>query len=366
MKILAYLFAATAAVMTLTHCGSGSAGGDDSPPTIRPKTLDGLVLSLDTNATIEFIRNSGTSAAVLSGDVETGTFIYTPTASYNTIRAYDNLNGDQSNFRYPASVSTASYSYRAINESSGELTLTGTGTIGSTYTGSAGGEILNESWIRLFVSSSPQSNLSGSKVARLIISFTSSGSFVTSNTVTLSLPDSAFVTTLDTVRIPTAIKLTTGGAVPENYNPVIDPLAPSKIAPASLSGLLMVATNGTPDPTKDFTLQFVAHASGITGTSGSQPDEVGQLTLRVYNTDVPSILESVTSAANYTWKRTGGTDKGVLVLSGIPDVVSLPFDVSINGTYTLEFLGTQNGTYTGTVDGNTLDAAEVTGTFITR
>jgi hypothetical protein len=365
MKLLAYLIAATAAVMTLTHCGGGSSG-DDAPATVRPKTLDGIVLSLDTNATIEFIRNSGTSPAVYNGDVETGTFIYTAAASYNTIRAYDNLSGDQSNFRYPASVSTASYTYRAINDTSGELTLTGTGTIGTTYTGGSGGTIINDSWIRLFVSTSPQTNVSGSKVAKVIISFTSTGTFVTSDVVTLSLPESSFVSTLDTVRIPTAIKLATGGSVPENYNPVIDPLAPSKIAPESLSGLLLVATNGTPDPTKDYTLQFVADASGISGNPSNRPDEVGQVTLRVYDTSVPSILEAVTSAANYTWTRTGGTDKGVLVLSGIPDVGSLPFDLSINGTYTMEFLGTQNGKYTGTVDGDTLDAAEVTGTFITR
>jgi hypothetical protein len=155
------------------------------------------------------------------------------------------------------------------------------------------------------------------------------------------------------VRISSAFSLATGGDVPENYNPSTAYSRESKIAPASLSDRLFKATNGIPDTTKDFTIQFVADSVGTSSSS----QEVGRGLLRVAGSAVDIALD-------YTWKRTSGTDDGVLVLSNIPDNLALPFDISLNGTYTLNFTGAQTGNYLGTLDGDTASAADVTGTFL--
>ncbi len=68
-------------------------------------------------------------------------------------------------------------------------------------------------------------------------------------------------------------------------------------------------------------------------------------------------------AADYTWRRIGGTDTGELVLSNIPDEAVLPFDSSLNGSYIIDFSGFQSGLYTGSVDADTLDAGDVSGSF---
>lgn len=353
------------AAFGLASCGSGH-GGEDGPATVRPKTMDGIILKLGNNsAQMEFIRNSSSSAVINSGDEETGTFIYTSFVGVTNLRYYDNVAGSQSNLLWPQTVAIASYKYRAINESSGVLTLTGTGSIQNIVYTAGNGFIYNDSLVVPFVRGSyndalplPSLGYDLTKVVQIDLTFSSNGTYASSDTVTLSLPESTMVNTFDTVRIPSTVSLAAGGAVPLNYNPVIDPLRPSLIAPASLSDRLMTAKNGIPDPTKDFSIQFVADATQPNGSgSGSQPDEVGHGLLRVAGSAVDVALD-------YTWRRIAGTDSGELVLSNIPDDVLLPFDNSLNGTYTLNFLGTENGTYAGAVDADTLNAADVSGSFI--
>ena len=364
MKFLVILIAAVASCFSLSSCGGGSS--DSSTATVRPKTLDGILLNMDNCAQFEFLRNTGSSAALKSGDIETGTFIYTPKVSNDNLKNYDNLNGDKSNFRYPMSVSAATYTYRAINDSSAVLTMTGTGTFDVFFSGTS--IILNQSWIRLFYTYSPQSITGVTRIVEVGLTFSSNGSYVTTDSITLKLPESPLVSTYDTVRIPTTASLAVGGAIPVNYNPVIDPLRPSRIVPASLSKRLMKGTNGIPDPTKDFTIQFVADTAGVLGVAKStMPDEVGHAILSVWDPTLPIPgLRAVSTALDYTWRRIGGTDKGELVLSNIPDEASLPLDISLNGTYTLNFLGAESGTYTGAVDADTADAADVSGQFILR
>lgn len=330
--------------------------------------MDGIVLSLDSSARLEFIRNLSTQGSINSGDVETGTFLYIPTLASNVLRNYDNISGSKSNFRYPSSVSAATYSYRAINASSGTLTLSATGTFDSSltynyYTGLSGsGVVLNDSWIRLFYTYSPASLTGVTRIAEISITFSSAGDSVTSDIVTLRLPESPLVSTFDTVRIPTSLRLAAGGAVPLNYNPTFDPVRASKIAPVSLTKRLLSAKNGIPDPTKNFTIQFVADAAS---TSGTETQEVGRGILSVYDsTLVPAGLRAISGALDYTWRRIGGTDKGELIMSNIPDDVALPFDVSLNGSMILNFSGIENGIYIGAVDGDTVNAADVSGTFL--
>lgn len=360
MKFLIYLPVLVASCLTLSNCGGGG-DGDDSAPTVRPKTFDGLRLRFASATYFDFVRNSGSSAAVNSGDEETGTFFYTSNVGQVNLRFYDNAGGDQSNLWWPQSVAVATYSYRAVNETSGVLTLTGTGTIQDTFF-SVNGVILNGSAIVPFVFGSDilDDPLSETKVVQIDLTFSSNGTSVATNTVTLSLPESTYVSTFDTVRIPTTLELSAGGFVSENYNPAVDPEAPSKIAPATLTDRRMTATNGIPDDTKNFSIQFVADAVQPSGSNGSEPSEVGQGLLRVG----AGAGEVVTMALDYTWKRIGGTDTGELVLSNIPDNLLLPFDKSLNGSYILDFLGTENGIYTGSADGDTLDPADVSGTFL--
>lgn len=327
--------------------------------------MDGIILNMDSNqATFEFIRNSGTAAAVNNGDVETGTFIYTNQRAGISLTSYDNLNGDKSNFQYPLAVTTATYSYRAINDSSGVLTLTASGYFDFFITIKPGSTfVFNDSWIQLFFAHSPLSTVANSRTAEIAITFSDKGSFVTSDIVTLRLPESPFVSTLDTVRIPTTIGLGTLAPVPRNYNPTITERAPSKIAPASLTNRLMRATNGIPDLTKDFTIQFVSDAT--VPDTAADSEEIGRGILSVYDSAaIPPGLTAIGIALDYTWRRIPGTDRGELTLSNIPDNPAFAFDSSLNGTLSLNFTGTESGTYSGTADGDTPNPADVSGTFI--
>ena len=325
--------------------------------------MDGIILDLDGAATFEFIRNTGGGGAQNNGDVETGTFLYSPKLSNDALKTYDNLNGDKSNFRYPLSVTSATYTYRAINDTSGVLTLSATGSFDPFFTLQPGANIaLNDSWIRLFFSYSPIVFTSNTRTAEIGITFTNNNAFVTSDIVTLRLPDSPLVSTFDTVRIPSRISLATFEPVPPDYNPTLDSARPSRIAPASLTSRLMNAKNGIPDANKDFTIQFVADAVVPSTTSDSV--EAGQGLLYVYNPAlVPPGLSAVGIALDYTWRRIGGTDTGELILSNIPDSATLPFDSSLNGSHILSFSGKESGSYTGSVDGDTTTAADVSGTF---
>lgn len=359
-KAMACGLAAVGAAAALTSCGGGGGGSeDDSPPTVRPKTMEGVVLTLDGSASFEFLRSAGSSGAVYNNDVETGTFIYTPLLASDVLKFYDNLQGDKSNFRYPTIVNAASYTYHAINDSSGVLRLTGTGVIDTTYTGT-GSTILNGSWIRLFYSYSPASLVRNTNLAEIAITFSSNGVFVSSDTVTLRLPESPVVGTLDTVRIPTALRLAIGTPVPPNYNPTFDPNRPSRIAPATLANRLLSAVNSASatDPSKDFTIQFVPEATIPGASLNEESTEVGHGLLYVYDpAAVPPGPSAVGIALDYTWKRIAGTDKGDLVLSNVPDNPALPFDSILNGTITLSFMGTQSGTYSSPA------GADVTGSF---
>jgi hypothetical protein len=327
--------------LLLTSCGGGS-GSDSSPHTIRPKSLDGLVFTLDTNVTFQFVRNAGTSAALLSGDEETGTFVYVRNG--NQIRQYPNFGGDNSDTRYPDTLTGASYIYHAINESSAILTLNGTG-VNDLVTNGGKMNALNGSFTFLFNTDS-----SGNIVHQVVldITFATNSSSISSNIATVRIPGSP-EPQYDVIYVPSGIRMLTGGVVPENYNPVIDPLRPSLICPASLNNLIFNCTNGIPNPFFDFSVQFVTQAKNLNKSNATDPDETGQGLFRIAGSPVDN-------AINYTWRRVNGTDTGILVISGGNN--------TFDGKYTLSFTGQDSGSYVGEIDAGTLDAAEVSGSFL--
>ena len=325
--------------LALMSCGGGDKSAV-SPATIRPKTLDGIDLILDSNVTFEFVRNTGTPPAAFNGDVESGTFFYT--LGGVQARQYPNIQGDNSDVHYPDSISTATYTYRAINDASGLLTLNGFGVNDLILTGTYNAR--NGSFGQFFNSDS-----AGNVINKLEVdmTFTAAGGSITIGTTTVRIPGST-TPYWDTVRIPATVKLAAGGLVPENYNPTIDFLRPSRLCPASLTDTLINFTNGAGVVANNFTIQFTADANGIIRTGPLTPDEIGLGLMRI--ADAP-----IDYAVTYTWRRVPGTDTATLVLSGGNN--------TFDGSYTLAFAGTDNGIYTGTADSMTPDPAVVSGTF---
>ena len=100
MKLAFFLIACIASCLVLTHCGVGGGSGG-SEATIRPKTLDGVVIRLDNAVSFEFVRSSSSAAALNDGEEETGTFYYTSSVGLVNLRNYDNIAGAQSNLWWP-------------------------------------------------------------------------------------------------------------------------------------------------------------------------------------------------------------------------------------------------------------------------
>lgn len=337
--LAAQLTLAVVSTLGLMSCGSGK-GDQTIPETARPKTLDEIILTLDGNVRFEFVRNIGTPPAIQNGDVETGTFFYT--LGGQQIRQFPNQRGDTSDTRFPDSISNASYTYQAINETSALLTLRGIGVNDLNTTGSFNAG--NLSFTFLFNSDSlrPVPNIINE--VEIDLTFNTAGQIVNTGISTVRIPGSA-LPEFDVIRMNTSVSLLVGGGVPYNYLPIEDPLRPSKIAPESLDKRLLQFTNGIPDPTFDFTVQFISDRTQVgTGTT----TEIGQGFLRIAG--APQV-----DAINYTWERIGGTDAGTLVITRS--------NTTFDGRYRLNFLGRDNGTYVGEVDADTLDANEVSGRF---
>jgi len=324
------------AALMLSHCGSGS-GTDAEEDTVRPKSLDDITLTLDGSIQFDFISNMDSGRAVRNGDEEFGTFIYRPAGT--GFRKYPNILGTVTNTDWPARVNGASYRYRAINSTSGIITLFATGSGGRpSFTGIS--REPNGSQISFFRYTSPIFELNETRTLVLDVTFGSNGAVVSSNEITANVPESP-EQGLDTIRIPSSVMLTSGGPVPVNYGTQIDPNRPSRIVPESLDRRLLVATNGIPLPSLDFTLQFTKDATQPTFGTGANT-EIGQALLRV-------VSSPIDSAADYTWQRIPGTDTGTLTLSNSGSAL---FDRA----FTLNFIGVDSGTYAG-------GTAQTSGTF---
>ena len=333
--------------VSLTGCGGGSGGGSDANVTTRPKTLDGLVIILPGGVTFTFARNVGTDPAVANGQIETGSFTYTPGAT--NIQQFQNINGDLSDITFPDDLSDRTYTYLAVNDNSGVITLDGVSIDDLDQSGTF--NAANNSFAYYFHSDSATSSnmvLPTHPTVQMDVTFSNNGAAgVSISGLVLAIVGSAFPE-LDTT-LPQNVNFTleNGEPVPVNFNPIVDPLSPSRIVPESLSGRLILFTNGVPDPADDFTVQFVRDAT----LPSQNVDEVGLGLERVAGS-------VVNIGVQYSWTRIGGTDNATLFLSGGGN--------TFDGSYELQFSSADSGIYIGTVDAGTPDAAEVSGTFVIR
>lgn len=310
-----------AIVLPLTSCGGGAGGSDSS---IRPRTLDGLVLSLPNNERFEFVRSLSSPNAENNGDIESGTFFYT--FGGRNIQQFPALNGETSDVGFPDSVTGATYSYQAVNESSGIITLTGTGVNDLSVTG--GFNALNPSFTNFFTAGGPIGTPEPSNIVQIDITFSSAGGVIDVVDTTFSIPNTSTPTT-DAVRIdPTLTVGLAGGQVPVGYNPEINLDRPSRIRPNTLDQTLIQFT----DPTltaADFTLQFVAQNSGFSVGATVDDPEIGSAIERVGGgATLPGV--------DYSYQLVEQSDSATLIVSGGGN--------DQDGTYRLDFTGPESGT----------------------
>lgn len=100
----------------LCNCGGG--GGGDDEPTIRPKSLNDLVLSLQNNTiTLTFLRSNSTSN---SSTFESGVIDY---SVRNLLEYHTARDGDGIDVNWPHRPGQLRYEYTPINESSGRIRI---------------------------------------------------------------------------------------------------------------------------------------------------------------------------------------------------------------------------------------------------
>lgn len=334
--------AAAAAAITLSSCGSGT--GEDLSEAARPQSLDGIVIVVD-GIRFEFIRNRGSALATNPGDVETGTFTYSPAG--NQIRQYPNRQGDNSNVIWPDDITGQTYTYQMINKDAGIVTLQGFAVNDDDFTGDL--NTFSPSQMLLFTT---DSNLVPNNQVQLDLTFetVASGQFVELTAISDMRTPGTTAPEFDIVRVPTRAQLSGflgGGQIPFNFIPEDDATRPSRIVPVSLNSTTIQFTNGAADTTLDFSIQFVREAVE-TGFEEEEPTEIGTGIMFIDN--VPLV-----DAIDYTWKRILGTDTATLVIE--------QSGTTLDGSYVLDFVGIDIGTYTGELDGNTVDINDVVGTF---
>ncbi len=131
MKILSALkstfkLAAVSATI-LTNCGSGGGGSSSNdsevPTTVRPKTLSGLTLDIGPGlVSLDFVRSITSRYANKAGQTEFGAVVYNPgarTEKYQSVTF-------QVDVVWPTFLNNdLSYTYTAINDTSGIISLTG-------------------------------------------------------------------------------------------------------------------------------------------------------------------------------------------------------------------------------------------------
>lgn len=347
------LLAATTliAVVLLPACGGG--GEDTSPPTVRPKTLDDLVIQLTDGPSMQFIRSANSPTANLSGETETGTLLYNFNTDDNFVD-YLALDGIRTNCYWSSDLINISYEYTAINDNQARLTVYADLGNDEDFLGTPNPNPINgrpQSAFWLIDSAVPPNFISE---CVFDLSFTGDGSVITLNPVRVIIPGSA-LPDIDNVEVAGTIRTKDGDLVPENYNPMTSTNLPSDIAQPYLNTLTFNCTNtGLGDPNFDFNITFAATQQWALGAKSNEtdPDEIGTFNITI-GVGTPS---PVLGAGDYTYRRINGTDEAILVLSGT--------GTTFDGTYTLAYAGRDNGDYIGQVDGGTPDVNEVIGTFL--
>ena len=317
--------------ITFTSCGSGAGGdgnGDGTPATTRPKTLEGVVLSVQGQPRFEFIRSFSSQGAALDGQSETGTFFYNLTGVQYILLSPINQ-AQQIGGAFPDQLSGGTYTYTALNSTSATLTLRGSANVAGTITGVPPLESV-EAYFFIFGRDGTTNEVT------FDITFTEQGNRVTVDTILARIGPNPL--TQDRFLLSNSnVQLRTGSPVPPNYNPPLDPLRPSRIVPTALGGSLldMDVAGGTAE---DFTLQLTQTGAPSTGPNGTV-SETGMAVQRVGPGGA-----TIFSGASYTWSRIPGTDDGTLVISN--------GDPALNGEYRLAFASPLAGTFSGVRTGD--------------
>jgi len=347
LKIKQFLFSVASLAMaslTLTGCGSGGGGGEDEgEPTARPKTLDNVSLTMPFGEVgFSFIRGMSSPKAVNDGDTETGTFIYTFARSSAD---YESVEGYTIKAVWPYRIGPATYTYRAINDTTGEITLTSSNFMFNDFP-AGGSSIIHEFFSNYNAVGDPMPT----STIRMLVSFESTGSTITTTNMRMEDPDTPNIFggggPLDLISssvLGTPIFRVQGSSLPYNYNPVEGPGdRHSKLSIEKLGGTNVEFTDDA-DVTQSFSMVFT--------TTGSLPeiDDVGEASYRSNDGSV------VISAAGYSYDRILGSDDALLVVSG-----GTPNDGTI--TMTATSVGTTTQDYAGTY----VTASGRTGTFLVR
>lgn len=309
--------------------GSCGSGGGNNSSTVRPLTMNGLVIITPQGDRFEFLRSLSSNTADNFGDTETGTFFYT--SGGTNIQTYPSASGEDSDVRFPDEVNSASYTYQALGDSEGILTLTGVAVNDLFNTGFFGAD--NGSFVYFFEhDSSGITTGVNTRTVVIDISFTASGSFITDITTTWTIPNSLATNPLwDTVFIPCSLFLETGGTPSAGHTSERDPDDPSRLVPDTLDGLVF-DLNDTLQLTPDVAFQFSTDPGSGT-SSGNDVDETGTLIERLGGIGSGT---AVISEIDYSASRISGTDSIELTISGGGN--------DRDGTYTLIFSGADSGT----------------------
>ena len=321
---LAAVAAAVLATTSLTNCGGGGgSGGGDA--TIRPKTLEGVTLSMSgNNASFQFLRSASSSTAQDNNDVETGSFLF----NSQPVRApYRSVENGFVDVIWPRTVGVTNYSFRALNDTSAELTLTvSSATQWDSITGPIGTFTADYSY---FEGTATPSSLI------MLISFDGSGSAG----IRIDDPDSPLAGTGSSSTFTSGTFTVDGQPMPAGYDSSNSNSQSGRLALSSITGTNI-----------EFTDVISANSFSLipTATATSPSGEIGQTIYR------DSSGTAIGNAADFSYSVTSGTDIATLVLSG-----GTPIDGTITLTYTSTSASSggfqtqqAGGTYTNTSGGS--------------
>lgn len=106
-----------ASCILLCNCGDGGGNGSDEP-TVRPKSLNDLVLSFQNNTiSLTFLRSN---SSLNSATFETGVIDY---SVRNLLEFHTARNGDTMDVNWPHRPGQLRYEYTPVNESSGRIRI---------------------------------------------------------------------------------------------------------------------------------------------------------------------------------------------------------------------------------------------------
>jgi len=354
-------------LIALTSCGGG--GSDDGEFTIRPQSLDGVVINFS-GASLEFVSSSSSSDAVNDTvDIETGAVIYTPTGAPDVLDAINSSTNITA--IWPSATGALTYQYVGLSDNTGQITIVNNGL--STFVNS-----VNVS------GTEPHSYLNSNNTLVINLTFESIGSNIAVTTTALSNIDNAtgapilqnnaaatttilsltaaataiattsfFVPTVSFGIVPinpidptafissVTFTLRSGVLVPINFGSADNPDR-QRTTPLTLNTSLISFTDASTPPAADFTLQFT---SNVVGNPDFDVPEEGSA---IY-TDIPG----GTTTVDYEFTTDEDTSTSTIVLSttGTPRAEL--------GTITLNFtsLSTANsdggGSYISGGTGNT-------------